>query len=87
MGLAYGMHYILATRQLEPAKPKRYHMDTPIGDSIPELILTNSHNGSSAFNIMAGLYRTREVGSVNENLRINKALWQLAEEMRKIKAG
>ena len=28
-----------------------------VGDSVPELILTNSHNGSSAFNIMAGLYR------------------------------
>jgi hypothetical protein len=28
-----------------------------VGDAVPELILTNSHNGSSAFNIMAGLYR------------------------------
>lgn len=28
-----------------------------IGEDIPELILTNSHNGLSAFNIMAGLYR------------------------------
>lgn len=28
-----------------------------IGDSLPELILTNSHNGMAAFNIMAGLYR------------------------------
>lgn len=28
-----------------------------IGNDTPELILTNAHNGLSAFNIMAGLYR------------------------------
>lgn len=28
-----------------------------IGQDIPELILTNAHNGLAAFNIMAGLYR------------------------------
>lgn len=28
-----------------------------IDDSLPELVLTNSHNGTAAFNLMAGLYR------------------------------
>jgi len=30
--------------------------------------------------------RTREVKSVNENVRLNKALWMLADEMAKLKA-
>jgi hypothetical protein len=31
--------------------------------------------------------RTRSVKSITEDTRINKALWQLTEEMRKIKAA
>ncbi len=31
--------------------------------------------------------RTREVKSINEDTRINKALWQLTEEMRRIKVA
>jgi hypothetical protein len=31
--------------------------------------------------------RAREVKSVTENVRLNKALWTLAEEMRKLKAA
>jgi hypothetical protein len=31
--------------------------------------------------------RAREVKSVTENVRLNKALWTLAEEMRKLKAS
>ena len=31
--------------------------------------------------------RTRAVNSISEDTRINKALWQLTEEMRKIKAA
>lgn len=31
--------------------------------------------------------RTREVKSVSEDIRINKALWTLAEEMKKLKMG
>jgi hypothetical protein len=31
--------------------------------------------------------KTRAINSVSEDIRVNKALWTLAEEMRKIKAG
>lgn len=33
------------------------------------------------------MQRAREVKSVSENVRLNKALWTLAEEMRKLKAA
>jgi hypothetical protein len=30
---------------------------------------------------------TRAIGSVNEDIRLNKGLWRLAEEMEKIKTS
>jgi hypothetical protein len=31
--------------------------------------------------------RTREVGGIDQNTNINRALWALAEEMKKLKAA
>jgi hypothetical protein len=33
------------------------HGAPSLTDSVPELVLTNSHNGASAFNLMMGIYR------------------------------
>ena len=44
--------------------------------------------GTSVRNIETrNTQRAREVKSVSENVRLNKALWTLAEEMRKLKAA
>ena len=31
--------------------------------------------------------RTREIGGIDQNTNINRALWALAEEMKKLKAA
>jgi Domain of unknown function (DUF932) len=33
------------------------HMNTQVGDWLPEVVLVNSHDGSSSYQIMAGVYR------------------------------
>lgn len=43
--------------------------------------------GLSGRNKNGGRMSTRAVNSVNEDLRLNKALWQLAESMRQLKAA
>ena len=43
--------------------------------------------GLRGTNKKGGRMTTREVKSVNEDLRLNKALWQLAESMRQLKAA
>ena len=35
----------------------REHMNTQVGDWLPEVVLVNSHDGSSSYQIMAGVYR------------------------------
>ena len=35
----------------------REHMNTHVGDWLPEVVLVNSHDGSSSYQIMAGVYR------------------------------
>ncbi len=37
-------------------------------------------------NANGGRMSTREIGSINENVKVNRALWILAEEMRKLAA-
>jgi len=59
-----------------------------------EVILINSHDGASAHQMLAGDFgsaqgrrlRTRPVGSIDRTVSLNRALWVLAEEMRKLKA-
>ena len=35
----------------------RDHLNTQVGDWLPEVVLVNSHDGSSSYRIMAGVYR------------------------------
>ena len=35
----------------------REHMNTQVGDWLPEVVLVNSHDGSSSYQIMAGVYK------------------------------
>jgi hypothetical protein len=35
----------------------RSHLDVQVGDWLPEVVLVNSHDGSSSFRVMAGVFR------------------------------
>lgn len=54
----------------------RRHDATPVvGDNIPELVLVNSHDGASGFNLMAGVFRLvcsngMVVGNISDKLSV-----------------
>lgn len=52
-GRVYTRHVVKMTHK-DNLKPKA---DRRVGDVIPQIVLTNSHNRTSSFQLMAGLYR------------------------------
>lgn len=70
---------MLVTSRAEEKKPTLWNtfnivQEKVIKGNIPQIRADNSR------------IRSREVKSVDENIRLNRALWTLAEEMRKLKA-
>ena len=71
---------LLTIRRMEDRKPSLWETF----NVVQENLIKGGLRGRTRSN---GRTSTREVKSVNENLRLNKALWQLAESMRTIKAA
>src|SRR5690606_24148741 len=54
---------------------RRHDARPVVGDNIPELVLVNSHDGASGFNLMAGVFRLvcsngMVVGNVSDKLSV-----------------
>lgn len=70
---------ILSVRRTEDRKPDMWTTFNIVQENIIK-------GGIRARSASGSLTRTREVKGIDQNVKLNRALWTLAEEMRKLKA-
>jgi Domain of unknown function (DUF932) len=72
-----------------------------VGDTVCEMLLKNANDGTSAYDLLAGLFRIRclnslvtQTGTIDSikvrhsgDVKLNKALWILTERMAQIKTA
>lgn len=73
-------HQLVAARRYEDRKPDLWTAFNRIQENLVK-------GGVSGRGATGRRTTTREVGGVNENVKLNRALWQLAEGMRQLKTG
>jgi hypothetical protein len=70
----------LAYEVVRPAKPLHINVTCT---QVQENVIRGGQRGRSA---QGRRLQTRPVGSIDRGVSLNRALWMLAEEMRKLKA-